>query len=175
MPANHQKVQLRQRKIWWGLVPEPCDCVSWRNWKIQITESGASAPLFLLFVVNLDGIIILLFVGEDGAAMTETEKKKAATKFAADWKDKELRNRRVPAYRKSDRLCRAWWGSNNLVECPVDGIGGWRLYTTNRSLAARLLYPHRGLPVVDPVWECANNVLDEPVEFYSSELKRIWP
>ena len=51
-------------------------------------ESGASVPLFLLFVVNLDGIIILLFVGEDGAAMTETEKKKAATKFAADWKDR---------------------------------------------------------------------------------------
>jgi hypothetical protein len=40
--------------------------------------------------------------------MTETEKEKAATKFAADWKDKELRNRRVPAYRKSDRPCRAW-------------------------------------------------------------------
>ena len=51
-------------------------------------ESGASVPLFLLFVVNLDGIIILLFVGEYGAAMTETEKKKAATKFAADWKDR---------------------------------------------------------------------------------------
>ena len=33
--------------------------------KFKITESGASAPLFLLFVVNLDGIIILLFVVDD--------------------------------------------------------------------------------------------------------------
>ena len=38
---------------------------SYVNGKFDITESGASAPLFLLFVVNLDGIIILLFVVDD--------------------------------------------------------------------------------------------------------------